>query len=119
MISHIPTSSSHIYFENSVGRLLEHPAGQYIAVEYHDGPRQLSELQAFLTHAGLLLARRGWDKLLGQQGIMGAFTPEETEWASQHWRTKTPQPLALLYGALLLPHEVFLHLSWKGGRSAV
>ena len=118
MISPIPTSLSHTYFENSVGRLLEHPAGHYIAVEYHDGPRQLSELQAFLTHAGMLLARRGWDKLLGQQGLMTAFTPEEREWAASYWRTKTAQPLALLYGALLLPHDVFLHLSWKSGELA-
>ena len=118
MINPVLTSPSHTYFENSVGRLLEHPAGHYIAVEYHKGPRQLSELQAFLTHAGLLLARRGWDKLLSQQGLMGDFTPEEMEWAASHWRTKTAQPIAMLYGALLLPHDVFLHLSWKGGQSA-
>lgn len=117
MLNPIPTPPAYTYFENPVGRLLEHPAGHYISVEYHDGPRQLSELQAFLTHAGLLLARCGWDKLLGQQGLMGAFTPEEIEWAAGYWRTKTAQPIALLYGALLLPHEVFLHLSWKGGAS--
>lgn len=106
------------YFENSVGRLLEHPAGQYISVEYRTGPRQISELQAFLAHAGQLLARWGWDKLLGQQEMMTAFTPEEIEWVTGYWRTKAQQRTDMLYGALLLPHDVFASLSWKGSRTA-
>lgn len=118
MFSPVAASASHTYFENSVGRLLEHPAGHYIVVEYNSGPRQLSDIQPFLAHAGQLLARWGWDKLLGQQGLMTAFTPEETEWAAMYWRTQTPQPLALLYGAQLLPHNVFSHLSWKSGQAA-
>jgi hypothetical protein len=105
------------YFENPVGRLLEHPAGHYIAVEYRTGPRQLSELQDFLMQAGQLLARRGWDKLLSHQGLMGAFTPEEVEWVTSYWHTNTQHQNAMLYGALLLPHEVFAHLSWKGSNS--
>lgn len=100
-----------------MGRLLEHPAGHYISVEYHAGPRQLSELQAFLSHAGQLLARRGWDKLRGQEGLMASFTPEEIEWITGYWRTKAQQRTDMLYGALLLPHEVFARMSWKGGRS--
>jgi hypothetical protein len=111
-------ATPHTYFENSVGRLLEDPAGQYISVEFHTGPRQLSELQAFLSHAGQLLAHRGWDKLRTHQSLMGAFTPEEIEWITGYWRKKTQQCTNMLYGALLLPHEVFAHLSWKGGRSA-
>lgn len=102
------------YFENPVGRLLEHPAGDYIEVEYGTGPRQLSELQAFLTQAGRLLARRGWDKLLGGRGQMASFTPEEIEWVTEYWRTRTQRRTDLLYGAMLLPHEVFAHFSWKG-----
>lgn len=105
----------HTYFENSVGRLLEHPAGHYISVEYRTGPRKLSELQAFLSHAGQLLARRGWDKLLSHQGLMTPFTPEEIEWITGFWRTKAQQRTDMLYGALLLPHDVFARLSWKGG----
>jgi hypothetical protein len=111
------SATLHTYFENSVGRLLEHPSEHYISVEYRTGPRQLSELQAFLFHAGQLLARRGWDKLLGHQGLMTPFTPEEMEWITGYWRTKAQQRTDMLYGALLLPHEVFAHLSWKGGRS--
>ena len=103
------------YFENPAGRLLEHSVGDYIVVEYGTGPRQLTELQAFLTQAGQLLARRGWDKLRCSQGLMSAFTPEETEWVT-HWFTKGTQRKAMLYGALLLPHEVFAHLSWRGNR---
>lgn len=103
----------HTYFENSVGRLLEHPADHYIVVEYRVGPRQLSELQDFLTHAGQLLAHRGWDKLLSHQGLMSTFTPEEVEWVTGYWRTKEQHQTAMLYGALLLPHEVFALLSWR------
>ena len=102
------------YFENPVGRLLEHPAGHYISVEYYQGPRQLSELQAFLAHAGQLLARWGWDKLLSPQGLMADLTPEEVEWIAEFWRTKAQQRTDMLYGALLLPHDVFAHLSYKG-----
>lgn len=117
MFNTTPSATLHTYFENSVGRLLEHPAGHYISVEYRTGPRQLSELQAFLSHAGQLLARRGWDKLLSHQGLMTPFTPEEIEWITGYWRTKAQQRTDMLYGALLLPHEVFARLSWKGGRS--
>ncbi|RZJ95501.1 MAG: hypothetical protein EOO60_00145 [Hymenobacter sp.] len=115
MFNTTSSATLHTYFENSVGRLLEHPAGHYISVEYGTGPRQLSDLHAFLSHAGQLLARRGWDKLLGHQGLMTPFTPEETEWITGYWRTKAQQRTDMLYGALLLPHEVFARLSWKGG----
>jgi hypothetical protein len=101
------------YFENSVGRLLEHPMGKYISVEYNEGPRKPSELQAFLTEAGQFLAARGWDKLLGDQTLMAPFTPEETEWITEHWHSKKSKRTDLLYGAMLLPHDVFAQLSWK------
>ncbi len=41
-----------LYFENPVGRRLEQPAGACVVVEYRAGPRQFSDPQAFLTHAG-------------------------------------------------------------------
>lgn len=113
MLSPNNPASPYTYFENPVGRLLEHPAGEYISVEYYHGPRQLSELQAFLAHAGQLLARWGWDKLLSPQGLMATLTLEEVEWISKFWRTKTQQRTDMLYGALLLPHDVFAHLSYK------
>lgn len=119
MFSAIPAPISHTYFENAVGRLLAHPEGHYIAVEYRYGLRQMSELQAFLTHAGELIAHWGWDKLLSPQVAMPAFTPEEKEWISTYWRTKVPQRTHMLYGALLLPHDVFAHLSWKGSLAKV
>ncbi|RZJ58396.1 MAG: hypothetical protein EOO55_00810 [Hymenobacter sp.] len=118
MINATTLPISHTFFQNAVGRLIAHPAGHYVVVEYNQGPRQLSELQAFLLHAGQLLGRWGWDKLLGPHGLMEAFTPEETEWITTYWRTKSHQHTDMLYGALLLPHEVFASLSWKGSRQA-
>jgi hypothetical protein len=101
------------YFENPVGRLLEHPVEQYILVEYRTGPRQVGELQAFLNHAGELLAQRGWDKLQHHEGRMAALTPEEITLIADYWSNQKHSPTDL-YGAMLLPHEVFAQLSWKG-----
>jgi len=104
---------SHICFENPVGRLLEHPTGLYIAIELAAGPRQFSELWTFITQAGQLLARWGWDTLLtyNRQTIVN-LTAEETSLLITHWQQQTSHSLALLYGAQLLPHEVFARLSW-------
>lgn len=108
----------HTYFENPVGRLLEDPVEQYILVEYRTGPRQLGELQAFLNHAGTLLAQRGWDKLQHHKGVMAAFTPEEITWITNYWSTNKHSATDI-YGAMLLPHEVFAQLSWKGNGSTM
>ncbi|RZK31091.1 MAG: hypothetical protein EOO63_05045 [Hymenobacter sp.] len=106
------------YFENPVGRLLEHPTEQYIRVEYRTGPRQLGELQTFLNHAGALLAQRGWDKLQHHEGSMAALTLEEITSITDYWSTQKHSPTDL-YGAMLLPHEVFAQLSWKGNGLAM
>jgi hypothetical protein len=45
---------------------------------------------------------------------MTALTTEEVEWLTGYWRTKPQQRTDMLYGALLLPHDVFARLSWKG-----
>ena len=99
-LSLVPTLL-HTYFENPVGRLLEHPVEQYIHVEYRTGPRQVGELQAFLNHAGELLAQRGWDKLQHHEGSMAALTPEEIASITDYWSTRTHSPTDL-YGAMLL-----------------
>ena len=108
------TSTSHLHFENTIGRVLVHPAGHYIAIEYHAGFRQPSELQTFLTQAGNVLSYWGWDKLLTTCLAMPNFTWEEIEELSTYWRTSVPQRPGILHGALLLPHAVFARLSWQG-----
>jgi hypothetical protein len=114
-----PASTSlHTYFENPVGRLLEHPVERYIQVEYRTGPRQTGELQAFLNHAGKLLAQHGWDKLQHHEGKMAALTPEEVTSITDYWSTQKHSSTDL-YGAMLLPHEVFAQLSWKGKGSTM
>jgi hypothetical protein len=106
--------AAHLVFENSIGRLLVHPSGHYIAIEYHPGPRQPSELQAFLMQAGKVLFEWGWDKLLTAHLSMPDFAQEEIEDIKAYWRTNPLQCRGLLYGALLLPHAVFAQLSWNG-----
>jgi hypothetical protein len=102
-------SSVRVYFENPVGRVLEHPDG-YALVQYKSGKRQLSHLQAFLTHAGHLLQRRGWHKLLGDQRFMEPFTPEESAWIVDYWLTRAGEG-SEVYGAVVLPNDVFARLS--------
>lgn len=106
----MPYSTLQLYFENAVGRLLENPKG-YVVVEYAPGPRKLSDLQALLTHAGLALSRNGWHKLLGDQRHLSPFTPEESKWITEYWLTASQLRTDKVYGAVLLPHDVFARLS--------
>ncbi|QIX60218.1 hypothetical protein FY528_01130 [Hymenobacter lutimineralis] len=98
-----------LYFENPVGRVLEHPDG-YAYIQYHPGPRKLHHLQAFLTHTSQLLRLRNWNKLLGDQRQMAPFTPEESEWIVDYWLSAKNQGSSV-YGAVLLPEDVFARLS--------
>lgn len=75
------------------------------------GPRRFSDLQAFLTHAGQLLDRRGWHKLLGDQRWMAPYTPEESQWLTGFWLTSAQRRTDALYGAVLLPTDAFARLS--------
>lgn len=102
-------SSPRLYFENPVGRLLEHPDG-YAIVAYNAGKRKLSDTQAFLTHASQLLQARGWRKMLGDQHLMSPFTEEERLWIQNFWVSRTSQG-ATIYGAVILPQDVFARLS--------
>jgi hypothetical protein len=106
------SQASHSYFKNAVGHLLVHPLSHYIAVEYYAGPRQPADLLAFLAHAGQLLALWGWDKLISEHGQM-ALAPAEVEWLTNYWHTQPQPPATIFYGALLLPHDMFVRLSWR------
>ena len=111
MYSYNFTSVPLAYFENAVGRLLVHPLGQSIAIEYYDGPRRATELHTFLMQADNLLAHWGWDKLRPGCATMPDFTTEEIQEVCAHWRTEISERPALVHGALLLPHKVFASLS--------
>jgi hypothetical protein len=102
--------ASRLYFNNPVGRVWEHPDG-YAHIVYEPGPRQLQHLQAFLTHTGQLLRLRGWQRLLGDQRLMAPFTPEESQWIVDFWLTAEQRGTSTIYGAVLLPHDVFARLS--------
>lgn len=99
-----------LYFENAAGRLLEHP-GQFVVFQYHPGPRQFTDLQALLTHTGILLRRNNWHKLLGDQRLMAPFTEQESKWIVEFWLAGPQQQQGKLYGAILLAHDVFARLS--------
>lgn len=99
-----------IYFTNPAGRVLEHPAG-YAVFEYAPGRRQLSDLQALLTHTGQLLRRRQWHRLLGDQRRMTPFTEEESKWILEYWLDPANQHPRGLYAAVLLAEDVFARLA--------
>lgn len=98
-----------LYFENAVGRVLEHPDG-YALIQYYAGPRKMSLLQAFLTHTGQLLQQRGWHRLLSDHRVMTPFSPEESEWILGYWLTRQTEGGATIAGAGLLPAELFAQL---------
>ncbi|WP_400192680.1 hypothetical protein [Hymenobacter sp. B81] len=98
-----------LYFDNPVGRILEHPDG-YAVLQYHPGPRKLAHLQAYLTHTGRLLQLRGWNKILGDQRLLSPFTEEESKWIVEYWLSPETQGREV-YGAVLVPHDVFARLS--------
>jgi len=113
MFTATPSKISHSYFKNPVGELLAHPLGHYITVQYYTGPRQPADLVAFISQAGQMLERWGWDKLSSERGQMPQLSPAEEEWLTTFWYSH-PQPYAtVLYGALLLPHSLFVRLSWR------
>jgi hypothetical protein len=103
-------SAPRLYFENPVGRLLEHPAG-YLLVEYHPGTRKMPELQAFLNHAVNLVQLRGLTKMLSDQRRMTLFTETESRWVLDHWLDVSERQGIKLQGAVLLPQDVFARLS--------
>lgn len=105
-----PASLIKLYFENTAGRVLEHPDG-YVIFEYKPGKRQLSDLQALLTHTGNLLQRNGWNRLLGDQRLMAPFTQEESAWIVDYWLDGSRQRPGGIYGAVILANDVYARLS--------
>jgi hypothetical protein len=105
----VSATALRVYFENPVGRIMEHPDG-YAYVIYNPGPRKLDHLKSFLTHTSQLLHRRGWYKLLGDQRLMAPFTEEERLWIVDYWINRTAEG-SQIYGAVLIPEDVFARLS--------
>ncbi|MBC6697978.1 hypothetical protein [Hymenobacter sp. BT190] len=111
MKSLLPSASNlRIYFENPVGILLEHPLG-YAIVQYKAGKRNFEEMKAFLTHTSTLMHARNWNKILGDQRDMVAFTEEERIWITGNWLQRTGTTGQPIYGAVLVAHDVFARLA--------
>ncbi|WP_045689441.1 hypothetical protein [Hymenobacter sp. AT01-02] len=99
-----------VYFENTIGRLLEHPDG-YAVIRYHAGKRTATDFQSFLLHLGRLLRRRNWYKMLADHRASAPFTEEERQWLSSHWLAVSQANQQEMVAALLLPEDVFARLS--------
>jgi hypothetical protein len=107
-----------LYFENPVGRLLEHPDG-YALVQYTAAPRDFAVFQAFLTHTHHLLRRHGWHKMLADQRHMAPFTDEERHWIGQDWLARSASDGYALFGAIIIPTDVYAHLALDSVMSTI
>ncbi len=105
-----PPPTPRLYFENPVGRLLEHPEG-FAVFQYHPGKRKFADLQALLVHTRNLLERNQWHRMLGDQRLMAPFTEEESTWIVDYWLDATRQRPGGIYGAVILANDVFARLS--------
>jgi hypothetical protein len=99
-----------IYYQNSIGRLYEHPDG-YVVVDYEAGTRVKLDYVTFLQHLEHLLKRRGWNKMLANQRLMAPFTEEEITWIRGQWLTVSHALQREMLAAVLLPNDVFARLA--------
>ncbi|TGD82564.1 hypothetical protein [Hymenobacter wooponensis] len=76
-----------LYFENAMGRILEHPNG-YALIRYHSGKRTLADVQDLLTNLGRLLQKRGWFKMLSDQRLLSPLSEEEQALALDYWQNR-------------------------------
>jgi hypothetical protein len=76
-----------VYFENAMGRILEHPNG-YALLRYDPGRRSLVDVQNYLLHTGRLLHRQGWHKILSDQRLLTPFTQEEQALILDFWQAR-------------------------------
>jgi hypothetical protein len=106
----MPLFASALHFENAAGQVSAHPAG-YVLLTYKPGPRTFTDLQALLSHTGILLRRNNWHKLVGDQRLMAPFTEEERKWIVEFWLASPQQRVGGLYGAIIVAHDVFARLS--------
>lgn len=99
-----------LYFNNAAVRVLEHPDG-FAIFQYLPGPRNLTDLQAAVTHINRLLHRRAWGKVLNDQRQMVPFTPEESAWVCNYWRTHLAEHPHGITSAVVVAQDVFARLA--------
>ena len=67
-------------------------------------------MQTLLGQTKLLLAKRGWHKLLGDHRVMEPFTTEEQPGLPSSGSTRLSRAGVPLFGAVLLPEEAYAQL---------
>ena len=106
----MPSAARFLYFENSVGRLWEEPAG-YLRLEYKPNPRETVQFRAILTHTAQALSRRQWANILVDQRQMAPFDPAEQAWMTNEWLPKAVHEHGYRHGAVLVAHNVIARLA--------
>ncbi|MDQ2771469.1 MAG: STAS/SEC14 domain-containing protein [Bacteroidota bacterium] len=106
----MPPLARTLYFENSVGRLWEEPAG-YLRLEYKPTPREALQFRAILTHLAQALSRHGWGNVLIDQREMAPYTPAELAWMGEEWLPRAVLDFGYRFGAAVVAHNVFARLA--------
>ena len=106
----MPVASRSLYFENSVGRIWEEPAG-YLRLEYKPGGRAELDFHALLNHCAQALGRRQWRSILVDQRQMAPFGPGEQHWMGTEWLPRAVHEYGYRFGAVLVAQNVFARLA--------
>ncbi|QDA60244.1 STAS/SEC14 domain-containing protein [Hymenobacter jejuensis] len=104
------TTALTLYFENSAGQLLEHPAG-FLRATWSERPRQLADTRALFTHMLRALLQRGWSRILIDQRVMLPFSSEEQTWIAQEWLPRAVQEGGYRAGAVVVSADVMTRLA--------
>lgn len=107
----LPTAT--VFFENTAGQVLAHPAG-YGVLRYRSARRQPTDIADLLSSLGRMLLAHGWNRFLADNRQMTALNEAEKNWFATKWLGQggqhVPRP-APLYGAVVLPTEVIARLA--------
>lgn len=103
-------AQSTLYFENNLATISEHPDG-YVVFVYRKAKRNVADLKAVLTHTRNLLYRRRWHRILADQRLMEAITPEESAFVAEFWQQETQVLGHGICVASVLAQDVFARLA--------
>ncbi|SFQ35204.1 hypothetical protein [Hymenobacter arizonensis] len=103
-------SITSIYFQNAIGRIVEHPNG-YAFVQYHRAKWDVALLRVLLVHLGELLLSRGWSRILVNLQFIEPLSNVEKEFLVAEWYScKIPRPVSVVT-AYVLADNVFARLA--------
>jgi hypothetical protein len=88
-------SATSLYFQNAVGKVVEHPDG-YAFVQYNQVKWDVELLRNLLEHLGNLLLHRGWHRILVDLQHIEPLSAKEKQFLIAEWYScKIPRPASV------------------------